>query len=99
MTPVSSRRSPVVLAAAMPAQDPRGGPQRAPAGVGATALSLAGRHAPRPSRSPARPGEPMPVGLQGAARPPGSDLPVGGQLSDLLYRTGLRATEVHAALH
>jgi hypothetical protein len=69
------------------------------AGIGATALSLAVRHAPRPSRSPARPREPMPAGLQDPASRPGSEGPAADQLIDLLYWAGLRPTELDAELH
>jgi hypothetical protein len=72
---------------------------KAAAGIGATALSLAVRHAPRPSRPPARPSEPMPAGSQDAAGRPGSDGPVTDQLIGLLYRAGLQATELDAELH
>jgi outer membrane lipoprotein-sorting protein len=72
---------------------------KAAAGIGATALSLAVRHAPRPSRTPARPSEPMPASSQDAASQPGSDGPVSDQLIGLLYRAGLHATELDAELH
>jgi len=69
------------------------------AGIGATALSLAVRRAPRPSRAPAQPSEPMPAGLKDAASQSCSDGPVGDQIIGLLYRAGLQALELDAELH
>jgi hypothetical protein len=83
--------------------DSRTGPgwqaAKAAAGLGATAFSLAVRHAPRSSRTPAPPSEPMPAIIGDAASQPGSDGPVGDQIIDLLYRAGLRATELDAEVH